>query len=121
MFRLFNLFGKSAAIQALDDALRACGVHPLLVSEAVKLTVIRQCRRHPDASFDAAAALLSFCILGRDAFIESNGIPAADRADRRLEDAIAAGGSLDARLVLLALHAGLIAPEIADRIEVEDR
>ena len=125
MLRLFNMFGKSAVINALDDALRASGVHPLLVPEAVKLTVIRLLKREgiaapQDAHFAAAAELLAFCILGREAFVESNGALAADRADQRVEAAIAAGDSLDARLVLLVLHAGLTAPDIADRIDIED-
>jgi len=126
MFRLFSLFGKSAAMNALDDALRAAGVHPLLVPEAVKLTVIRLLKREAtavpqDARFAEAATLFAYCILGRDPFVEIHGVRAADRADARLEAAIAAGASLDARLTLLALHAGLIAPDIADRIDVEDR
>lgn len=126
MLRLFSLFGKSAVINALDDALRASGVHPLLVPEAVKLTVIRLLKKQgsaaaQDARFAEAAELLAYCILGCDPFVESNGARAADRADQRLEAAIAAGDSVDARLILLALHAGLIAPDIADRIDVEDR
>lgn len=126
MLRLFNLFGKSAAIHALDDALRACGVHPLLVPEAVKLTVIRILKREgatapQDARFGEAAALLAYCMLGRAAFVETNGALAADRADQRVEAAIDAGDSRDAQVVLLALHAGLLANEFADRIEIEDR
>jgi hypothetical protein len=126
MLRLFSLFGKSAAMNALDDALRASGVHPLLVPEAVKITVIRLLKREASAApqearFVEAATLLAYCILGRDPFVESNGARAADRADERLEAAIVAGDSLDAGLILLALHAGMIAPDIADRIDVEDR
>lgn len=126
MLRLFSLFGKSAAMNALDDALRASGVHPLLVPEAVKLTVIRLLKREgstagQNAQLAEAADLLAYCILGRDPFVDSNGARAADRAEQRMEAAISAGDSLDARLILLTLHAGHIAPDIADRIDVEDR
>jgi len=126
MFRLFSIFGKSAAMNAIDDALRASGVHPLLVPEAVKLTVIRILKREAaagplDAAFGEAAELLAYCILGCDPFIESNGVRAADLVEQRVEAAIAAGDSRDAKLILLALHAGLVAPEIADRIDAEDR
>jgi hypothetical protein len=125
MLRLFGLFGKSAAMNALDDALRAAGLHPLLVPEAVKITLIRQFGRNgaapQDAGFAEAAALLAYCMLGRAGFVESNGTPAADRAEQRVEAAIAAGDSPDARLILLALHAGLVAPDMADRFDVEDR
>lgn len=124
MLRLFSLFGRSAELTALDDALRAAGVHPILVPEAVKLTVVRLLRRMgtADAGGRAVAAeLLAFCLLGRSGFVEANGARAADVAERRVEDAIAAGDSLDAKLILLALHAGLVAPDIADRFEIEDR
>ncbi|MCC6007791.1 MAG: hypothetical protein JJU40_08945 [Rhodobacteraceae bacterium] len=126
MLRLFGLFGKSAAMNALDDALRVVGVHPLLVPEAVKLMVIRLHKRgiapgSSDAEVGDSAELLAFCMLGRDDFVESNSASAADRAEQRLEAAIAAGDSRDAKLVLLALHAGIIAPDIAEYIDVEDR
>ncbi len=126
MLRLFNLFGRSAAMNALDDALRTSGVHPLLVPDAVKLTVLRLNKDDPvagararDADCTASARLLAYCMLGRDPFSESVGVAAADHADDRLEAALDAGDSLDARIILLARHSGLIAPEIADRIEVE--
>ncbi|MBK5928420.1 hypothetical protein [Rhodobaculum claviforme] len=124
MLRLFSLFGRSADLNALDDALRGCGVHPILVPEAVKLTVLRLRKGAVAGATPAHAAtaeLLAYCILGPETFAEANGPGAGDRADARLEAAIAAGDTFDARLVLLTLHAGLVAPDIADRIEVEDR
>jgi len=59
-------------------------------------------------------------MLGRAPFIESNDIPAADRAEDRIEAAIAAGDSADAKLILLALHSGLITAEIAEQFDVGD-
>lgn len=113
-------------MNALDDALRSSGVHPLLVPDAVKLTLLRLNKDNPEASAGggdadctASARLLAYCMLGRDPFIESVGAADADRADDRLEAALEAGDTLDARIILLALHSGLIAPEIVDRIEVE--
>ena len=124
MLRFFNLFGQSTALNALDDALRAAGLHPVLVPDAVKLTVIRLHKeearaRGPDAAYGEAAQLLAYCMHGRETFIESNGTHAADRAEHRLEVAIDAGDSLDAKLVLLALHSALIAPEVAERFDIE--
>lgn len=126
MLRLFSLFGRSAAQNALDDALRAAGVHPLLVPEAVKITVLRLHRRAgrgaaTEADLAGAAELLAWCLLGREAFVESNGARAADAVEQRVEAAIAAGDSFDARLILLALHAGVVAPEVADRLEIDER
>lgn len=127
MLRFFNLFGQSAALNALDDALRASGVHPILMPDAVKLTVTRLVRQDVgrtamslDASYGEAAELLGYCMLGHAAFVESNSASAADRAERRLETAIAAGDSRDAKLILLVLHAGLVAPEIADRVDSDE-
>ena len=126
MFSLFNLFGRSGPLEAVDRALRAAGLHPVLVPEAVKLTILRLHKteaatgKEPGQSaFDDSAQLFAYCVLGRDQFIEANGVPAADRAEERLASAIIAGDSLDAQLILLAVHSGLIQGEIADRIDVE--
>lgn len=125
MLGLFQLFGRSPELKALDNALRNAGLHPRTVPDAVKLTAIRLLREAhpgasiPEAAFEDAAQLLGFCMLGKDQFIASNSVRAAERADDRLQSAIAAGDSLDARIVLLALHSGVIVSEIADRFEVE--
>jgi hypothetical protein len=128
MFNLFDLFGSSAAMKAFDHTLRVVGVHPLLVPEAVKLTVLKIDKKHRetqaktgDAIHADAAELLAYCILGRAQFIESNDLEAAGLIEQRFEAAMAAGDSRDAKIILLALHSGLISPEIADRIETEDR
>lgn len=126
MFGLFQLFGRSRDLKALDHALREAGLHPRTVPEAVKITAVRLLKQHSsagaglaEADYKEAAQLLGYCMLGHDQFIASNGICAAERAEDRLDAAIAAGDSLDARVVLLALHSGVIVSEIADRFEVE--
>ena len=126
MFGLFQLFGRSRELKALDHALREAGVHPGTVPEAVKLTVLRLLKQEEsagagvsEAAFEDAAQLLGYCMLGHDQFVASNSVRAAKSAEHRLEAAIAAGDSLDARIVLLALHSGVIVSEVADRFEVE--
>lgn len=126
MLGLFNLFGRSDALKALDQALREAGVHPRTVPEAVKLTAVRLLKeaqggseRVPDAAYAEAAQLLAYCILGPDQFVASNSLGEAESVEHRLETAIALGTGLDARLILLALHSGLIVAEIADRFDVE--
>ncbi len=124
MLGFFNIFGRSPNLRALDQALRDAGVHPRTMPEAVKLTAVRLLRERagggvPEAAFGDAGQLLGFCVLGSDQFIASNSIPAAQRVESRMERAIAFGDSLDAKLLLLALHAGIMVAEVADRFDVE--
>lgn len=126
MFNLFNVFGRSTELNELDEALRASGLHPLLVPEAVKLTLLRLHKKEErsgakarDVAFIEPAQLFAYCMLGRDMFIDSNSTHAADRIERRLETAVDEDDSPDAKLILLALHSGLIASEVADRFDVE--
>lgn len=126
MIRFFDMFlGRSTAKRALDDALRAAGLHPLLVPEPFKLTVTQLTKKHAaaqpqEAAFADAAQLLAYCVLGHEQFAGTNSSEAARRADQRVEAAMDEGDTLDAKLILLAFHAGLISPEVADRIEIEE-
>lgn len=125
MFGFFNLVGRSPELKAFDHALRQAGLHPRTVPEAVKITTVRLMKdasggaRPADAAYDDAAQLLGYCMLGHDQFVASNSVREADHAEDRLEAAIAAGDSLDAKLVLLALHSGIIVSEVAERFDVE--
>ncbi len=126
MIGLFSIFGRADSLKALDQALRAFGMHPRTVPEAVKLATVKILQNEtdakakpPEAAYTSAAELLGYCILGRDQFIASNTLEEAERAEVRLEAAIAAGDGPDASLILLALHSGVISPGIADRFYVE--
>ena len=46
---LFGVFGRSGDLRQLDQALRSVDVHPRLVPEAVKLTVVNLLRTRPPA------------------------------------------------------------------------
>ena len=127
MLGLFNIFGRADSLKALDQALREFDVHPRTVPEAVKLTTIRLMKKASDAAYvlrDAdykkAAELLSYSILGPDQFVASNSLTGAKLTEKRLEEAISAGDSLDAELVLLVLHSGIIHSTIADQFDVEE-
>lgn len=126
MLGLFNIFGRADGVKALDLALREFDIHPRIVPEAVKLTTIRLMQKAAgtgyklrDQDYERAAELLSYSILGPDQFLASNTAAAANLAEQRLEDAIAAGDSLDAELILLALHSGVIHARIADQFDIE--
>jgi hypothetical protein len=121
---LFGVFGRSGDLRALDRALRAAGLHPALVPEAVKLTVLGMLKdakgEEPAAEdYDDAAALLGYCALGPELFTEANGSLAADTAGRRIEAALEAGDGFDASMILLALHAAIIHPGVKEAYELE--
>ncbi len=114
MFGFFGIFGRSRELRGFDRALRSVDLHPMLVPEAVKLTAVRLVGPQPDG-YEPAATILAYCMTGADAFASANGHEAADAVERRIEAALEAGDSLDAQLVLLALHARVIQPSVVER------
>lgn len=124
MFGLFGLLGKSKQLVALESELREAGVHPRLVHEAVKLTVLRLL---PDGGKAArpedlrqAAQLLAYCILGPDDFAEATTVRTRDAVERRLDVVLDHPQSLDAQIVLLALKTDGAHPTVAGRFEIEE-
>jgi hypothetical protein len=115
MLGLFGIFGRSRDLQPLDRALLGVGLNPRLVPEAVKLTTLKLLGeagsdREP-ASYDAAAELLGYCVLGAQGLTERNDLSLTEAVEERLAAAL----NLDARLVLLTLHACVIEPSVVER------
>ena len=116
---------KRQSLRAFDTALRAVDLHPNLVPEAVKLTAVKMLIEHtgredPGAEAQSAAAeIVAYCLLGAEAFADANGAGPADEVEQRINAALAAGTSLDARLVLLTLHARVIQPSVVDHFKLE--
>lgn len=111
MFKLFSQWGRSRELRLLDEELRAAGLHPHLVPEAVKLTMLRLLKGAGGIGRQGCgelSLLLAYCILGGGDFAETQGASVAAAMEQRLQTAIDSGDSLDAQLVLLALHAGLV-------------
>jgi hypothetical protein len=121
MLGIFGIFGRSQEMQRLDDALRAAGLHPRAVSDAVKLTTLKQLKEAnggtpSDALLLASAAeLIGYCVLGGRAFAEANDAERTEAVEARLVAAIDLGRGLDARLVLLTLHAGIAHPSVVEQ------
>ena len=121
MLGFFRMLGRSHEARRFDEALNAAGLNPGYVPESVKLTTLKQLKEAkggstPDLQTCAGAAeLLGYCLLGSNAFIEANGARRTDAVEARLEAALEAGYGLDARLVLLTLHAGLINSAVVER------
>lgn len=116
-----GIFGRSGDLRQLDRALRSADLHPALVPEGVKLTIVNlmkdrwQTDEPPPQAYPAVAALFAYCLLGPQAFEIGNGPERLAEAERRVEAALEAGDGADAQLILLALHAKLVSPAVVER------
>ena len=124
MLGLFGIFGRSVDIQRVDDSLRAFGLHPNRMPEAVKLTMLKQLKeanggRSPTPQACASASeLVVYCSIGAKEFAEANGSSRTETAEARLVAAMELGYGADARLVLLTLHAHVIHPSVVERFNL---
>ena len=124
MLGLFGIFGRSQDVQRIDDALRACGLHPNRMPDAVKLTMLKQLKeanygRSPSVEACASAAeLVVYCSIGPKEFAEANGPTLTEAAESRLIAALDAGQGPDARLVLLTLHAHVVHPSVVAQFDL---
>ncbi len=123
MFGLLGLFGKSKALTALDAELREAGLHPHLLHDSVKLTLLRLVPEVPGTGHQdrlrEPARLLAYCILGPEDFREATSPDLAQAVEERLEAVLDTSDSRDAEIVLLALTTGNADPAIAARFDVE--
>jgi hypothetical protein len=122
---LFGIFGRSQELRDFDKALRSVDLHPNLVPEAVKLTAVKLIgeasaarKPEPDA-YRAAAEIVAYCMIGAEGFGAANEGGLAEQVERRIETALESGTSLDAQLVLLALHAKVIQPSVVELFQLE--
>jgi hypothetical protein len=122
---LFGIFGRSADLRQIDQALRSVDIHPRLVPEAVKLTAVALLKDHaigPEPapqSYRAAAEILAYCMIGPDGFGGANGEDLTHAVERRIEAALEKPEGLDAQLVLLTLHAKIIQPSVVHQFQIE--
>jgi hypothetical protein len=122
---LFGRFGRSAELRQFDVALRSVDLHPNLVPEAVKLTAVKLLREHAAArepapyAYRAAAEIIAYCMIGAESFAGANDSELATEVERRIDAALDSGASLDAKLVLLMLHARVIQPSVVDQFRLE--
>jgi hypothetical protein len=122
---LFGIFGRSSDLRQLDRALRSVDLHPRLVPEAVKLTLVKLLKDHAlgdepaPQSYRAAAEIVAYCMIGAEAFDSANDPQLRKQVESRIEKALDSGDSLDARLVLLTLHANVIQPGVVHAFGLE--
>ncbi|TJX33353.1 MAG: hypothetical protein E5W21_29795, partial [Mesorhizobium sp.] len=68
-----GMFGRSGDLRQLDAALRGADLHPALVPEGVKLTIVNLMKDHwpeepPPRAYPRVATLFSYCIAGPETF-----------------------------------------------------
>jgi hypothetical protein len=123
MLGFLGRFGRARELRELDAALRAVDLHPALVPDAVQLTAVRllQAARGQPGPHDyaALAELVAYCLIGASNFTAANDEALAVAVEARIEAAIAHGDSLDAKVVLLLLHAGIVHPGVVERFGLE--
>jgi hypothetical protein len=118
-------FGRSSDLRQLDEALRGLDLHPNLVPEPVKITVVNLLKDHaPDSApaahaYAQAAEIVTYCMVGADGFAGANGEEATRHVENRIGAALKSGDSLDAQLILLTLHAEVIQPSVVERFRLE--
>lgn len=121
----FGYFGRSSELREFDTALRSVDLHPRLVPEAVKLATVKllqeraKDRALEPRSYREAAEIIAYCMTGGDAFAAANDARLAAEIERRIEAALDSGTNLDAKLVLLTLHAKVIQPSVVDDFGLE--
>ena len=123
-FGFLGLFGRSQDLRQIDASLRTVGLHRALVPEGVKLALSNLMKdalgdEPPAEAYTHAVLLLAYCMLGPDGFAAANGEPALDAIGRRVGLALDRPECLDAGILLLAHHAGLLQPEVAARHGIE--
>lgn len=122
---LFGRFGRSEDLRRLDDALRRFDVHPMMLKEAVKLAALSLMKDERGGGephsidYAPAAEILAYCVVGPDPFVHANGEAALARVEARVERALDDDATLDARLILLTMTAGVIQPAVVERFGLE--
>src|SRR5262249_60692488 len=108
-----------------DKARTPVDLPPILAPGAVRPPAVSLLMEHvkdgePAPNFyRASAEIIAYCMLGGDAFAHANDARLASAIERRIEAAIEPGTSLDAKLVLLTLHAKVIQPSVVDYFKLE--
>lgn len=119
-----GVFGRSADLRQLDTALHAADLHPSTVPEPAKLTIVNLMKDYfddepPAESYPLVAAFFAYCLAGPNAFSRANGPEALRLVEERMEAALSEGDGPDAQLVLLAVHANLIHPDVLSHYEID--
>jgi len=121
---LFGIFGRSAELREFDKALRSVDLHPNLVPEAIKLTVVKLIRERDGASpplsaYREAAEIVAYSMVGAETFAVGNDTGLVAHVESRIDAALEEGQGLDAKLLLLMLHAKVMQPSVVEAFQLE--
>ena len=89
---LFGMFGRSFELRADRQALRAVDLHPRMVTEAIKLTMVSLLQDHAvgfeapaPQSYRAAAEIVAYCMIGPACFAERQWRRLTEAVERRID------------------------------------
>ena len=121
---------RRSALQAFDRALVAGKVNPAYVDDGMRYALYKWAKEDQadgtgalapiDQRLTAAAALMSYCVIGPTDTEAELGLNVRIACQRRFEAVLAGGDedSLDARVVKLTLAKGIAAPEITALVDL---
>ncbi|MFW5680254.1 MAG: hypothetical protein ACOC3D_08295 [Pseudomonadota bacterium] len=117
MLGFLGMFGRSRHLKVFEGRLHALDLHPRLVPDAVKLTVVKLVKEihgedPSETALHRAADLVAYCALGETTFNDRNGDDLTSSLRHRLQTALDDEDSLDAKLIMLTLYANLIHPSL---------
>lgn len=129
----FDFFGfgsrRRTAIQVLDRALDENEVNRAYIDDGMRFAIYKWAEEHansltggaPDQILKAAAALISFCVLGKAETAALWGDAVAAEREARFDSVLANGedDSFDARIIKLVLAKGNAAADIRARVSLD--
>lgn len=126
----FDFFGfgsrRRTAIQVLDQALDDNEVNRAYIDDGMRFAIYKWAEEHargaPDQLLKDAAALMSFCVLGKAETTAVWGADIAAEREARFEKVLASGeeDSFDAKIIKLVLAKGNAAGDIRARVSLDD-
>tara|TARA_B100000686_G_scaffold355057_1_gene469482 strand:- start:1129 stop:1524 length:396 start_codon:yes stop_codon:yes gene_type:complete len=122
LFPGLQLFGRSRKIEELCDALRASGIHPNIVPDAILITIIKLLKKHYgndiNPSLTSTASFFAYLLIGRESLDYSSENSSIANLENRLTTALNDSKGLDYELLALTYHSGLINPLVRKEFKI---
>lgn len=122
-FGFLGRFGRSADLRYLDAALEEFRLHSGVIPDGVKMVAVSLMAEdgsEPEpAAYSPVGALMALSFYGAEEFARLNGPEATGVTLTRLEIALEKGEGLDASIILLMLHSGLLHQSLREEYGIE--